>query len=107
MTEPFGRRRFGPEALAAARAPPPRRPEPAPSPAARPTWTPEPDPELEAWKASRAKGLWLRMLTPWVLVLGGPMSIFMPEGIGQVLGVGATLIGGAGLWRRWRMRTDR
>lgn len=106
MTEPFGRRRFGPETLAAARAAPVR-PASDPAPASRPAWKPEPDPELEAWKASRAKGLWLRMLTPWILVLGGPMSFFMPEGIGQVLGVGATLIGGAGLWRRWRMRTDR
>ena len=105
MTEPFGRRRFGPEAQAAARTAPVA-PRPEPAPARRPAWKPEPDPELEAWKASRAKGLWLRMLTPWVLVLGGPMSFFMPEGIGQVLGIGASLIGGAGLWRRWRTRTN-
>jgi hypothetical protein len=101
VTESFGRRRFvlppPPPARASA---PPSVADPAPAP--RPVWRPEPDPELEAWKASRSRGLWLRMLTPWVLVLGGPMSFFMPEGIGQLLGIGASLIGGYGLWRRWR-----
>ncbi len=101
MTEPFGRRRF------ILPAPPPTRAGAAPrtqTPSPRPTFRAEPDPELEAWKASRAKGLWLRMLTPWILVLGGPMSFFMPEGIGQVLGIGASLIGGYGLWRRFKGR---
>ena len=98
MTEPFGRRRFVMPPPAAPAAP--HRVE-----ATRPAWTPEIDPELEAWKASRAKGLWLRMLTPWILVLGGPMSFLMPEGIGQVLGAGATLIGGYGLWRRFKDRS--
>ena len=100
MTEPFGRRRFVmPSPPAPAAAP---RAERAPSP--RPAWKPEVDPELEAWKASRANGLWLRLATPWVLVLGGPMSFLLPEGMSQLLGAAATLIGGYGLWRRFKGR---
>ena len=102
MTEPFGRRRFVLPTPPAVVAPPPRV---EPSPAPRPPWKPEADPELEAWKASRASGLWLRLVTPWVLVLGGPMSFLLPEGMAQLLGAGATLIGGYGLWRRFKNRS--
>jgi len=101
VTEPFGRRRF------VLPQPPPTgvlRPTVQVPPAPRPAWRPEPDAELDAWMAARGKGLWLRMMTPWILVLGGPMSFLMPEGLGQVLGVGASLIGGYGLWRRFKAR---
>ena len=91
MSQTFGRR-----------APPPAvgwRPEPPASPVvAKPTpaaetrdWRPAVDPEFAEWQAARRGTRWRTWGMAGLMVLGGPMSFFMPEGIGQWAGSEAAI----------------
>ena len=101
MSETFGRRRPTPYS-----APPAVRPEPAAAPAPKGSWKPHVDPEFEAWDRARAKTRWKTWGLCGLIVLGGPMSLVMPEGVGQWAGWALMGLGGAGFLARFRKSTD-
>lgn len=99
MSETFGRRRPAPYPTAPAAT---ARPEPE---AARPpkgSWKPQADPEFEAWDRARAKTRWKTWGMAGLLVAGGPMSLLMPEGVGQWAGWALMGVGAAGFLARFR-----
>jgi hypothetical protein len=97
MSETFGRRRPAPYAAAPA-AP---RPEPE-TPAPKGGWTPVVDPEFEAWSKARTVTRWKTWGMCGLIVVGGPMSLIMPEGIGQWAGWALTGVGLAGFLAKFR-----
>jgi hypothetical protein len=99
MSETFGRRQPAPYSAPVARPPAPR-PEDAPE--AKGSWKPHVDPEFEAWDRARAATRWKTWGMCGLIVLGGPMSILMPEGIGQWAGFGLMAVGAAGFLAKFR-----
>lgn len=98
-TPAFGRRQ--PAAIQAFRPPHqsnPLEPAPSKSPARRSSV----DPEFTAWERARARTRWKTWGTCGLLLLGGPMSFLLPEGIGQWAGFGLMALGGASLLARFR-----
>jgi hypothetical protein len=60
------------------------------------------DPEFAAWERARAKTRWKTWGTCALLLLGGPMSILLPEGVGQWAGIGLMGLGAGGFLARFR-----
>jgi hypothetical protein len=98
MSETFGRRRPTPNVP----APPAPRPESEAAPNLGGGWKPQIDPEFAAWDRARAATRWKTWGMCGLIVLGGPMSFLMPEGIGQWAGYGLMAVGAAGVLARRR-----
>jgi hypothetical protein len=64
------------------------------------------DPEFAAWERARAKTRWKTWGTCALLLLGGPMSLLLPEGVGQWAGMGLMGLGAAGFLARFRKPTE-
>ncbi len=101
MSQTFGRRApqpvgsWLPESVAPVVAAPP----PA---AVKSDWKPSADPEFAQWQTARRGTRWKTWGMAGLMVLGGPMSFFMPEGIGQWAGWALMGVGAAGLVSRFR-----
>jgi hypothetical protein len=102
-TPNFGRRK--PAAIQAF-LPPPAISLPAPAPAKAPARRSAVDPEFAAWARARAKTRWKTWGTCALLLLGGPMSLLLPEGVGQWAGMGLMGLGAAGFLARFRKPTE-
>ena len=105
MSQTFGRR--SPQYAATWRPEPAAAPLPCPepaaeTPAAESAWKPMPEPEFEAWHAARTTTRWKTWGLCGLIVVGGPMSFLMPEGIGQWAGWGLTGMGLLGFAARFR-----
>ena len=97
MSETFGRRRPAPYSAPAA-----PRPQAEAAPAPKGSWKPHVDPEFEAWDRARARTRWKTWGMCGLIVLGGPMSLLMPSGIGQWAGWALMGVGGMGFVGRFR-----
>jgi hypothetical protein len=97
MSETFGRRRPAPYSAPAA-----PRPQAEAVPAPKGSWKPHVDPEFEAWDRARARTRWKTWGMCGLIVLGGPMSLLMPAGIGQWAGWALMGVGAAGFLARFR-----
>jgi hypothetical protein len=64
------------------------------------------DPELVAWKKGRAGKRRLTWITAGLVVLGGPMSLLLPGGIGELAGLGLMALGAMTLLARLRPNPD-
>ena len=76
-------------------------------PASQPTRLPQSpkifgDPEFAAWSRARTATRWKIWGTCGLLVLGGPLSLLFPDGIGLWASAGLTLLGAGALWSRRR-----
>ena len=60
------------------------------------------DPEFEAWSNARKATRWRTWAICGLLVLGGPMSLLLPEGLGQVGGMGLLGLGLLSLAAKFR-----
>lgn len=65
---------------------------------------PQQDPEFAAWTAARAKTRWKIWGMCFLVVLGGPMAYFLPDGIGQIAGIASSGAGLFGMVMRWRQK---
>lgn len=65
---------------------------------------PQQDPELAAWTRARAMTRWKIWGMCFLIVLGGPLAFFLPEGIGRIAGLASTTIGVTGMVLRWMER---
>lgn len=99
QTPTFGRRQ--PPAVASY-LPQPAASSLAPEPAKTVARRPAVDPEFAAWERARAKTRWKTWGTCGVLLLGGPMSLLLPEGVGQWAGIGLMGLGAASFLARFR-----
>ena len=99
MSQTFGRRAPQP---AAGWRPEPALPVVAEGAAVKSDWTPSAAPEFAAWQAARRGTRWKTWGMAGLMVLGGPMIFFMPEGIGQWAGWALMALGAAGLLSRFR-----
>jgi hypothetical protein len=63
---------------------------------------PQRDPELAAWTQARAGARHRTWAICGLMVLGGPMSFLLPEGLGQIGGWGLLGLGALGLVARFR-----
>ena len=97
MSETFGRRRPAPYS-----APAPARPQAEAAPPPKGSWKPHVDPEFEAWDRARARTRWKTWGMCGLIVLGGPMSLLLPQGIGQWAGLGLMGAGAVGFLARFR-----
>jgi hypothetical protein len=97
MSETFGRRRPAPYAAPAA-----PRPQAEIAPAPKGSWKPAVDPEFQAWNKARTATRWKTWGMCGLIVVGGPMSLILPEGIGQWAGWALTGVGLAGFLAKFR-----
>lgn len=65
---------------------------------------PQQDPEFAAWTRARAMTRWKIWGMCFLIVLGGPLAFFLPEGIGRIAGLASTTIGVTGMVLRWMER---
>jgi hypothetical protein len=65
---------------------------------------PQQDPEFAAWTKARAMTRWKIWGMCFLIVLGGPLAFFLPEGVGRMAGVASTTIGITGMIIRWRQK---
>ncbi|OYU70866.1 MAG: hypothetical protein CFE28_13210 [Alphaproteobacteria bacterium PA2] len=65
---------------------------------------PQQDPEFAAWTRARAMTRWKIWGMCFLIVLGGPLAFFLPEGVGRIAGIASTTIGITGMVLRWMER---
>jgi len=65
---------------------------------------PQQDPEFAAWTKARAMTRWRIWGMCFLIVLGGPLAFFLPEGIGRIAGLASSTIGITGMVLRWMER---
>ena len=63
---------------------------------------PQKDPEFAAWTSARAVTRWKIWGMCFLVVLGGPMAYFLPDGVGQIAGIASSGAGIVGLVMRLR-----
>ena len=69
-----------------------------------PISSPPTDPEFEAWSKARNATRWRTWGICGLLVVGGPMSLLLPEGLGQFGGMGLCGLGLLSFVARFRKR---
>ena len=65
---------------------------------------PQQDPEFVAWTKARAATRWKIWGMCFLIVLGGPMAFFLPDGIGHITGLASTGVGIGGMILRLRQK---
>ena len=65
---------------------------------------PAQDPEFVAWSKARTATRWKTWAMCFLIVLGGPMAFFLPDGIGHIAGLASSGVGIGGMLLRWRQK---
>jgi len=65
---------------------------------------PQQDPEFVAWTKARTKTRWKIWGMCFLIVLGGPMAFFLPDGLGHITGLASAGFGIGGMILRWRQK---